>query len=57
VERLAVDLNLFRGGKWLDKSEDHKQLGDYWESLAPDARWGGRFGDGNHYSIEHGGRK
>jgi hypothetical protein len=57
VERLAIDLNLFRGGKWLDKSEDHKPLGEYWESLAPDCRWGGRFGDGNHYSIEHAGRK
>jgi hypothetical protein len=57
AERLAVDLNLFRGGKFLQASEDHKPLGEYWESLAPDARWGGRFGDGNHYSIEHAGRK
>ena len=57
VERLAIDLNLFRAGKFLQASEDHKPLGEYWESLAPDARWGGRFGDGNHYSIEHAGRK
>jgi hypothetical protein len=57
VERLAIDLNLFRAGKFLQASEDHKPLGEYWESLALDARWGGRFGDGNHYSIEHAGRK
>ena len=59
---LAGDLNLYKGGEYLDKSEDHHELGVYWESLSiPDAkhRWGGRFigrPDGNHYSIEHEGR-
>ena len=53
--RLAIDLNLFRDGKWLDKTEDHKPLGEYWESLG--GSWGGRFKDGNHYSLEHNGRK
>lgn len=57
IERLAIDFNLFRGGKWLQATEDHRPLGEYWESLAPDCRWGGRFNDGNHYSIEHAGRK
>lgn len=56
IDRLAVDFNLFRNGKWLNSSEDHKPLGEYWESLAPDCVWGGRFGDGNHYSIRHNGR-
>jgi hypothetical protein len=56
IDRLAIDFNLFRNGKWLTKTEDHKPLGEYWESLAPDCRWGGRFGDGNHYSIAHNGR-
>ena len=56
IDRLAVDFNLFRNGKWLSASEDHKPLGEYWESLAPDCVWGGRFGDGNHYSIRHNGR-
>jgi hypothetical protein len=55
--RLAIDLNLFQGGVWLQKTEDHKPLGEFWEGLAPDARWGGRFQDGNHYSLEYGGRK
>lgn len=54
---LAVDVNLFRDGKWLTATEDHRPLGEYWESLHPLARWGGRFNDGNHYSMEWEGRK
>jgi hypothetical protein len=46
--RLAVDLNLFRDGRWLTSTEDHAPLGHYWESLG--GTWGGRFEDGNHYS-------
>jgi len=51
--RLAVDFNLFKDGKFLDKTEDHLLLGEYWESLG--GSWGGRFNDGNHYSLEHDG--
>ena len=54
-ERLAIDLNLFKDGKFLTQSEDHRPLGEYWESMG--GSWGGRFNDGNHYSLEHGGRK
>ena len=50
--RLAIDLNLFKDGKFLQTTEDHKPLGEFWESLGPLCRWGGRFNDGNHYSIE-----
>lgn len=57
IDRLAMDFNLFRNGKWLTKTEDFSPLGEFWESLAPDCTWGGRFGDGNHFSITHGGRK
>ena len=53
--RLAIDLNLFKDGKWLQNTEDHKPLGEYWESIG--GAWGGRFRDGNHYSLEHEGRK
>jgi hypothetical protein len=52
---LALDLNLFRDGEYLTRTEDHKPLGEYWESIG--GTWGGRFGDGNHYSLAHGGRK
>lgn len=49
-KKLAEDLNLFKDGKYLDKTEDHRPLGEFWESLG--GTWGGRFPDpdGNHYS-------
>jgi len=50
--RLAIDLNLFKSGKYLDKTDDHKELGIYWESIG--GSWGGRFRDGNHYSLGEG---
>lgn len=53
--RLAVDLNLFKAGVYLTSTEDHRELGEYWESIG--GTWGGRFGDGNHYSLEHDGYK
>jgi len=52
---LAIDLNLFKDGVYLNKTEDHLPLGERWEFIG--GTWGGRFGDGNHYSLEHGGRK
>ncbi len=54
---LAVDINLFKDGKYLDKSEDHKRFGEWWEKQHDLARWGGRWGDGNHYSFEFNGVK
>ncbi len=55
--RLAIDLNLFKNGKFLDGSDAHKELGEWWEGQHELARWGGRFNDGNHYSFEHNGVK
>ncbi len=50
---LAVDLLLDRpAGHYLTKSEDYRSLGEWWETQHPLARWGGRFGDGNHFSFE-----
>jgi hypothetical protein len=56
--RLAIDLNLFRDGKYLTSTEDHRELGEWWEKQHELCRWGGRFKrrDGNHYSMAHGGR-
>jgi hypothetical protein len=58
MDRLAIDLNLFKNGVWLSKTEDHRPLGEWWEKQHPLCRWGGRFArpDGNHYSMTHGGR-
>lgn len=49
--KCAIDLNLFKDGDWLSSTEDHRELGKYWESLHPNCRWGGRFNDGNHYEL------
>ena len=49
--RLAVDLNLFKDGVWLQDTKDHTPVGEKWESMG--GSWGGRFKDGNHYSLEH----
>lgn len=57
--RLAQDLNLFVGGKWMAKAcPEWYKLGEYWERLDPLCRWGGRFEsvDLNHFSIFYGGR-
>jgi hypothetical protein len=54
TKRIAIDLNLFRDGVYLTRSEDYAGLGRYWEQLSgPDhqCRWGGDWGDGNHFSI------
>lgn len=55
TKRLAKDFNLFKDGEFLTDTEDHRPLGEYWESIG--GTWGGRFNDGNHYSLEHNGMK
>ena len=61
-KKLAIDINLFKDGKYLTRTEDHEQFGLFWESLG--GTWGGRFKDsngnpkpdGNHYSLFEGKR-
>ena len=53
-KRLAIDLNLFKPNAdgrmvYVRATAQHKELGEFWESLSPFNRWGGRFRDGNHY--------
>ncbi len=52
---LANDLNLFKwvdgGWVYVSSTEHHRELGEFWESLSPHNRWGGRFEDGNHYET------
>lgn len=48
-KRLAIDLNLFRDSKYLTSTNSHAKLGKFWESIG--GSWGGRWGDGNHYSL------
>jgi hypothetical protein len=56
---LAKDINLFKNGVFLTKTEDHKEFGDYWKTLDTENCWGGDFTnkDGCHYSIKYGGKK
>lgn len=56
-EGLAQDVDLTKDGFYLAETNDHRQFGEYWESLDKDCLWGGRWGDGNHYSVEYQGRK
>lgn len=55
--RLAQDLNLYKDGKWLDDAADYLPFGAYWKTLHPLARWGGDFGDADHFSFEWNGVK
>ncbi len=49
LKRKAGDLNLFINNKYITNCEGYDILGDYWESLSPSNRWGGRFGDCPHF--------
>lgn len=53
--KLAIDLNLMKDGLLVGTTEGHRELGEWWEEQHELCRWGGRFNDGNHYSLEHGG--
>lgn len=60
-ERLAGDVNVFYKGKYLSNYDlgpaVWDDLGTFWEGLHPLCTWGGRFGDFNHFSVTHRGRK
>lgn len=51
-KRLAIDLNLFKDGAFLEGTEAHRELGEWWEKQG--GTWGGKFRtpDGNHYSLD-----
>jgi hypothetical protein len=53
-ERLAIDLNFFHRGQYVNNTTDLKIFGDYWKKKGFLYRWGGDFTsrpDGNHFSI------
>lgn len=51
-ERLAIDFNFFYLGQWISDPQKEppgvqeliRKLGEEWERLDPQNRWGGRFG-------------
>lgn len=54
---LAADCNLYINGVYQSTTEAHAKIGAKWKTMHPLARWGGDWGDGNHYSLEHNGVK
>jgi hypothetical protein len=54
-ERLAIDVNLFINGVWIQAAEpEWYVLGAYWKGLDPLCRWGGDIPgkvDLNHFSM------
>ena len=60
TSRLAIDLNLFIDGKYQAASKAYQPLGEWWEEQSTSevtCACGGRFNDGNHFSVAHGGRR
>ncbi len=51
IKKLAIDINLFKDGKYLSATENHRLLGEWWERQHSHCRWGGRWDDGNHYEF------
>ena len=60
---LAQDIDLYKNGLWLSKTEDHTPFGEWWEAKGVldglPLAWGGRFKrpDGNHYSFAWKGKR
>jgi hypothetical protein len=61
IQRLAVDLMLFRDGVYQTSSEAYRPLANLWKTIAPFyvvvPGVGIDFNDGNHFSCAYGGRK
>ena len=54
LDKLAIDLQLFRGGEYLTDEEAYADLGTWWEALRPGLnKWGASSGrprrDANHF--------
>lgn len=43
TKRLAIDLNFFKDGHQLITKSALQSVGDYWESLSPENKWGGNW--------------
>lgn len=55
--KIAIDLNLFKNGAFVEDTEAHRPIGTWWKAQHELCRWGGDFSkpDGNHYSLFHDG--
>lgn len=57
---LAGDLLVYKDGKYLTSTDEYTALGELWEQMGRESglplTWGGRFRDGNHFSLKWNGR-
>ncbi len=51
LQRLAVDFNIFKGGKILNDPKDIQVLGEFWMTLNTDNVWGGDW-DRDHSILD-----
>jgi hypothetical protein len=52
-ERLAIDLNIFINGKWINNKEGYEPLAKYWKILHPSNTSGYDWGwDFNHFEMK-----
>lgn len=51
--KTCKDVNLFINGAWItaSSSPQWQEIGKFWLSLHPLARWGGVFGDADHLAV------
>jgi hypothetical protein len=52
LKKLAIDLNIFKDGKYLTTGELLKPIGDYWCKLNEKNRWGGDWNKNGIYKDE-----
>ena len=52
--KCALDINLFKNGKFITSTAGHRESGEKWKSRHALCSWGGDFRspDGNHYSLD-----
>ena len=43
LKRCAADLHIFKNNQWLQSKQELQTIGDYWESLDENNKWGGNF--------------
>lgn len=54
LEGRATDLVLFKNGRPIFGGEEFRALGEFWESLGAECKWGGRFHNPERFLAEHG---
>lgn len=53
MQRLAVDINIFKDGQLLTKSDDYLPFAKYWQQLSPDNVAGAYWGwDAGHFEMK-----